>query len=221
MCDEECEIRQEVPNPVSLIWPGGGGGDDDEGGGGDPCSDDDDLCWLNSNNNTAGESQNDPGGNSCGQQGVYSSRCPGWHFYTTTNLVCPAYLNCKVDEMKYWFLRFAYPGQNPSQPVISGQSYSVSLCINDRCVPMAQYGAITVKVIDDFRTVNTTGPTHILYDGQIARHLYQAENGAWYVSTYGYGNNTIPGMDMMNQSAGPYIFNNLDEQMFQTIILNH
>jgi RHS repeat-associated protein len=176
-------------------------------------------------------------GGTC-EEGNYSPHCPGWHFYTTTNLVCPAYDNCTEEEMKDWFLRFVYPGQDPSEPVVDEHRYSVSFCINDRCVPMGPYGAIEVEVVDDFTTVNTTLSTHILYNGRVVRHLYQGEDGAWYVSSYGYGNNTVvdalppdavPGPDSTvsvsmappNQLLGPYIFNNGDYQMFQTILLNH
>jgi hypothetical protein len=172
-------------------------------------------------------------------EGNYSPRCPGWHFYTTTNLVCPAEDLCSVDEMKDWFLRFVYPGQDTSEPVMDEQSYSVSFCINNRCFPMGKYGAIVVDISDDgFTTTNTTKPTHILYNGKVVRHLYQGEGGAWYVSSYGYGNNTVVdalppdaasgpdstvpvSMAPANQLLGPFIFNNGDYQMFQTIILNH
>lgn len=140
--------------------------------------------------------------------------------------------------MKDWFLRFAYPGQDPSKPVEDGGRYQVSFCINDRCISLRQYGAIEVTIVDDFTTINTTLSTHILYDGRVIRHLHQETNGAWYVSSYGYGNNTVvnalppdaaPGpystlpvsMAPANQLLGPFIFNSGDYQMLQTILLNH
>jgi hypothetical protein len=101
---------------------------------------------------------------------------------------------------------------------------------------MGPFGAIRVDIVDDFTTVNTTLPTHILYDGRVVRHLYQDESGAWHVSSYGYGNNTATTGTIYttqgpqnveistapaNQLFGPFIFNNGDSQMLQTIILNH
>jgi hypothetical protein len=67
---------------------------------------------------------------------------------------------------------------------------------------MGQYGAIVVDVSDDgFTTVNTTLSTHILYDGQVVRHLYQEDDGNWYVSSYGYGNNTT--VDLVTPGPPP------------------
>jgi hypothetical protein len=124
----------------------------------------------------------------CGQEGVYSSRCPGWHFYTTTNLVCPAELQCTAEEMKDYLLRFAYPGQDPSQPVVSGNSYSVGFPYTH--LSMGPLGAIVVSVENNgFTSINTTLSTHVLDDGKAIRNLYQGDDGAWYVTTYGFGNN--------------------------------
>jgi RHS repeat-associated protein len=183
-----------------------------------------------------GPSMPNPAPGSC-ETGNFSPRCPGWHFYSTTNVVCPAYLNCSAEEMKYWFLRFAYPGQDPSEPVVDEQAYSVSFCINDRCFPMGPFGKIVVNISNGgFKTTNTTDPSHILYNGQVVRRLYQEEDGAWHVSSYGYGNNTATTGTVYtthgpqnvewstapaNQLLGPYIFNNADQQMRMTILLNH
>jgi hypothetical protein len=171
--------------------------------------------------------------NSCGQEGVYSSRCPGWHFYTTTNLVCPAELQCTEEEMQDYFSRFAYPGQNPANPVTGGNSYVVGYPFTN--LPMQfGWGEIVVYVNQGGLTsTNITKPPHILYDGKITRHAYQAENGAWYVSTYGSGNNvihTIPvtmnrdiqwSMAWTNETMGVHIFNDVDKNMLAYILENH
>jgi len=82
---EDClkSNKSNAPKKKSGGGGGGGGGDDDV---------------TSSLKNT---SKTTPGV-TCGQQGVYSSRCPGWHFYTTTNVVCPVVhpLNWTQDKNK-------------------------------------------------------------------------------------------------------------------------
>ena len=60
------------------------------------------------------------GGGGCGQQGVYSPSCPGWHFYSNIdnpNLVCPADLNCTAAQMHRLSLSICISCQNPNSPV--------------------------------------------------------------------------------------------------------
>jgi RHS repeat-associated protein len=170
----------------------------------------------------------------CGQEGVYSSRCPGWHFYTTTNMVCPAELQCTEEEMMDYLLRFAYPGQNPANRVSDLSYYSVGHPVPlFRHLPM-QFGMGAIQVdtnINDnpFVSKNITRDSHVLYDGVAIRHAYQDTNGNWYVTTYGFGNNeihTIQGafgqeiqwsMATINQVQGPKIFDQLDGEMLSYI----
>jgi len=189
--------------------------------------------------------EGDGGGGGCGHSGVYSQNCSGWHEYTTTNVVCPAKLHCTEKEMKDDLLRFAYPGQDPSKPVVSGQSHSVSWPIPDINISMGSLGAIVTDVSKDgFTITNTTKPTHILYDGKVERTISQLPDGSWIVTTHGYGNNvthnvTIPLRDdlgtiqipvnfaSLNGWGGPLlpgginIFNGVDQQMLNYVEANH
>jgi len=129
-----------------------------------------------------------------------------------------------------YFLRFAYPGQNPANPVTSGNSYVVGYPFTN--LPMQfGWGEIVVYVNQDtLISTNITESSHILYDGKVIRHAYEAENGAWYVSTYGLGNNvvhTLPGqlgqvsLASVNQSQGFGIFNDVDANMLAYILEHH
>jgi len=152
----------------------------------------------------------------------------------------PAELQCTAEEMKDYFLRFAYPGQNPANPVIDRHSYTVGYPYTN--FPMQfGWGAIQVRISEDgFTSVNTTKPGHILYDGKIIRHLSQGADGAWQVTTTGYGNNTTvnvitpgspPGLNPPNEIPvslssvntwqGVGIFNDLDHQMIAYIEDHH
>jgi len=62
---------------------------------------------------------------------------------------------------------------------------------------------------------------HVLYNGQITREAYQAEDGAWFVVTRGIGNNETPLMGEINQYAGPIIFGEMDRKLAQNIRLHH
>jgi hypothetical protein len=69
-------------------------------------------------------------------------------------------------------------------------------------------------------TVNTTLPTHILYDGVVIRTATHESNGDWAVETHGYGNDHIPGIDIANQIGGPVLFNTEDTQMYLHILMD-
>jgi hypothetical protein len=152
---------------------------------------------------------------------AYSPDRPGWHEYRETNMVCRPELNCTREEIVDQLSRHAVPGQDPSKPIESGQIYTVW----DTRFPV-QYpgGRVLTEVSDDgLTTTNTTLrlPQHILADGQIVRTAYQASDGAWYVTTHGYGNNVIPGMATVNANQGPLIFRHLDTQMRENIERHH
>jgi hypothetical protein len=202
----------------ALISGGGsgGGGSGGGGGGGQP-------------------SLNPALGGNCGA-GNYSPHCPGWHFYTTTNLVCPAYLHCTREEMKYYLLLFAYPGQDPLRgPVHSGGYYNVSDPWHN--ILPRNIGPIVTYVSSDGLTIsNVTRPGHILHDGRIDRTAFLGPDGAWYVTTYGYGNNEqrevfdaqrpdLPpitaDLASVNLWGGKAIFNQVDEQMLNYIVGDH
>ena len=174
-------------------------------------------------------------GNGCGQRGIYSPECPGWHEYTTTNLVCPAEFQCTAEEMKDYLARFAYPGQDPSDPVI-GWRYAAVTDPWFGILPKS-IGAIITEIGPTGLTVtNTTRPGHILDDGKIVRTASQAGNGAWYLTTNGYGNNytrfvefdarrpdlapvRIPiSFASMNVWGGIPIFDEVDAQMLDYIV---
>ena len=64
-------------------------------------------------------------------------------------------------------------------------------------------------------------PGHWFFDGVVIRRLTQTEDGAWYVTTRGVGNNIEPGMSVANQLVGPEVFNELDRQMRANIERHH
>jgi hypothetical protein len=161
-------------------------------------------------------------------QGNYSPRCPSWHFYTSTHLVCPKQLHCSEEEIIDYLSRFAYPGQYPFNPVQNTDIHPVGLgpfslgSLNLGPYSMGALGQIQTFVSNGGLTIkNVTQPGHIFYDGIIIRTAYQDEKGAWYVSTYGYGNNVNLGMDTVNQVFGPGIFNAVDQSMISTIEAHH
>ncbi len=220
-----CNLPNPVPPPCSssMCNPngGGGGGDDDPAPG------------------------PNPNGGGCGQQGVYSSSCPGWHNYTTTNVVCLAEWHCTQERMIYYLSLFAYPGQDPSDgPFVPGSKHSVSWPGTN--ISMGPLGAIQVDIINGGWTiVNQTLPTHILYDGKVERTMSQLPDGSWIVTTHGYGNNVTrnvvfdaqrPDLDpiiipvnlsSVNGWGGPIlpggvdIFDQVDTQMLNYIQANH
>ena len=134
----------------------------------------------------------------------------GWHDYTAgPNLVCPAELQCTKEEMADLMSRFGVPGRDPSKPIEDGQMYAV---FDPRTGLFA--GWIRTTVTDDGLTItNTTNALHILYDGKIVRQAVQAEDGSWYVTTRGTGNNWIPGMNLMNAWQGRKIFDYMDQKL--------
>jgi hypothetical protein len=138
------------------------------------------------------------------------------HEYTDgPNLVCAAELECTADEMRDQLSRFGYPGQDPSNPAISGNRYWVSAL----GIPG---GIVTTFVSSDGLTVsNVTSFLHVFCCGDITRTAFQGDGGAWYVTTSGSGTNLIPFMGFLNQVTGPSLFYDLDMQMRNNILLHH
>src|SRR5438105_2817933 len=95
--------------------------------------------------------------------------------------------------------RFSVPGRDPANPISNGATALVS---DPRTgIPG---GFVTTSVSDDGLTItNRTLPLHALYDGTIVRRAEQADDGSWRVTTRGFGNNVVPGMNLLNREQGP------------------
>ncbi len=174
------------------------------------------------------KSKTDKGSNACGQHGNYSSKCPGWHFYRTTNTVCPADLHCTAAQMQDYLYRFAYPSQDPNAPVRNGE-------INLVWIGFIPLGHIETEV-NGLMITNVTQRDHLMYDGQVERRAMQASDGSWSVVTTGSGNNVqnpyVPAgpsgsaysqteyvnFAPINQALGPGAFNDLDTAMLNYIV---
>jgi hypothetical protein len=148
----------------------------------------------------------------------YSPDKSGWHDYTAgPNLVCSAELACTPQEIADQLARFSVPGQDPAAPAVNNGTYFVTDPRTD-----LPGGWVTTNISPDGLTVtNTTQRAHVFYDGQIVRSASRADDGSWYVTTHGFGNNVIPGAATVNQSQGPEIFNYMDQQMKANIEAHH
>ena len=49
----------------------------------------------------------------------------------------------------------------------------------------------------------------------------QNADGSWTITTRGFGNNVIPGMNEINEELGPSIFNELDQRLRENIDRHH
>jgi len=166
----------------------------------------------------------------CGQSEVYSSRCPGWHFYRTTNLVCPAYLHCTAAQMQDYLYRFVYPGQDPNDPVRNDAKNWVFV------FGFLPLGQIQTQV-NGLMITNVTQRNHLMYDGQVERRAVENSDGSWSIVTTGMGNNSQISFrpdpplfydpefqqqhfdfSALNQGLGPGPFNDLDEAMLNDIL---
>jgi aconitase A len=116
-------------------------------------------------------------------------------------------------------VRFAYPGQDPSEPIDDLELYFV---VPFKGTSYEALGAIQSFVSDDhLTTANIAMPTHIFYAGRVDRNATLSASGDWIVSTRGTGNNIFFEMDMVNQETGADIFNIVDLQMRIYITENH
>jgi hypothetical protein len=149
---------------------------------------------------------------------IFSPDKPGWHDYTSgPNLVCSAEQACSREEISDQLLRFAVPGQDPSKPVVHDETYPVY-------IPDTGVVAGNVRTTigpDGLSITNRTEVGHIFYDGQVTRFASQNGDGSWSVTTRGTGNNQIYGMSVVNQYAGPHVFDMLDQQFRENIRLHH
>jgi hypothetical protein len=130
------------------------------------------------------------------------------HEYTKSNIICPAAFACSQEQLVDALSRFAFPGQDPSQPIINGNDYYVTPFDEFENYPNIQVkGHIQVIVRNGGLTsINSTLPGHIFYNGVVERTLTQESDGAWRVTTHGYGKNTNVETALVNQIAGPQIF---------------
>lgn len=153
-----------------------------------------------------------------GSEAAFSPNEPGWHDYGAgPNLVCAAGLQCPREEMVDQFARFSLPGGDPSMPIENGKTYRVYIPGADRYV-----GDIQTRIEDDGLTIESrTKEDHLFFDGLVTRKLTQTQDGAWYVTTRGIGNNIKPGMNIANELIGPEVFNELDRQMRANIERHH
>jgi hypothetical protein len=140
----------------------------------------------------------------------------GWHDYGAgPNQVCPADLQCSREEIADQLARFSVPGQDPAKPV---QQDSRNRVYADQ----TYVGDVQTTITDNGLTVtNRTREGHLLFDGIVVRSARQREDGAWYVTTRGFGNNVTPGMNVANQFVGPGVFNELDRRMRANIEQHH
>lgn len=142
----------------------------------------------------------------------------GWHDYIAgPNLMCRADLQCSPAEIADQLARFSVPGRDPSNPVKDGE---FSLVEDPRSgLP----GGWVWTAIEDngLTVVNSTSPAHAFYNGEVIRSARQEDDGSWKVTTHGFGNNVVPGANIINQEQGPPIFNLLDQRMRENIERHH
>jgi hypothetical protein len=164
---------------------------------------------------TVGVAQLAPSGSTATDVGQeFSSERAGWHDYTAgPNLVCRAELRCSREEMADQLARFSVPGRDPANPA---EDFDISL-VEDPTTSMP-VGWVKTRISDDGLTIiNQTTRVHALYDGIVIRSARQGEDGSWYVTTRGFGNNMVPGMNRLNQEQGPPIFDLLDRRLRENI----
>ncbi len=148
----------------------------------------------------------------------YSPSKEGYHHYQAgPNVVCPADRQCSREEMADQLARYSVPGQDPAKPVENGHTYAV----HDPNTGLYVGKVRTLVSADGLTITNKTQEGHIFHDGKITRRAIQAADGSWRVTTEGIGNNVIPGMNVVNQTFGPGIFDGLDRQMRVNIERHH
>ena len=143
----------------------------------------------------------------------YSPDKPGWHDYGTENEVCPAEWQCSPEEMADQLPRFAFPGQDATRPAENGSRHLAS----DPATGITAGNVRTFVLDDGLTVVNVTLPDHMLHDGMVERRAVQQTDGSWTITTQGVGNNETPGMNIINDLAGPKVFNELDGRLRENI----
>jgi len=154
---------------------------------------------------------------------------PFGHYYTSTNVICPAEYACTETEIKEYAKMFQYPGQNPWFSVKDGGYYFVApapqLAKYFGNPALLWFGAIQVDITKDGLTLyNYSFPTHIFHEGSVERTYEQREDGAWIVTTTGSGTNVWPiigpTIDTVNDAVGEPVFTAVDTQMLVYIIID-
>jgi hypothetical protein len=160
----------------------------------------------------------DGGGSGAGRDPGFSSDRPGWHDYRRgPTLACGAELRCSREEMADQLARFSLPGRDPSLPIEDEGTYPVHIPGTN-----IYAGDVETRITDGGLTIeNRTKEGHIFFDGIVVRELKQSGDGAWYVTTHGFGNNVQPGSNVVNQLVGPETFAELDRQMRANIERHH
>src|ERR1043166_9363756 len=148
----------------------------------------------------------------------FRSDRPGWHDYRRgPTLACGAELRCSREEMADQLARFSLPGRDPSLPIEDEGTYPVHIPGTN-----IYAGDVETRITDGGLTIeNRTKEGHIFFDGIVVRELKQSGDGAWYVTTHGFGNNVQPGSNVVNQLVGPETFAELDRQMRANIERHH
>lgn len=147
----------------------------------------------------------------------------GFHeYWVGPNKICDAVLNCTAEFMLDVHKRFAYPGQDPNDPVVSGEDYMV---VDTRT---GMEGGMIETIVSEggyVITNETLGEDeeedrkeHVFYHGIIERTLYQ-EDGHWYVKTFGRGNNRNDIYAWINENQGRPIFERVDRAMAYYVFL--
>jgi hypothetical protein len=117
--------------------------------------------------------------------------------------------------MRDYLSRFAYPGQDPNDPVTEKEVNPVTV------FGFLPTGFIRTRVsLDGLTITNITEPVHLLYDGQVERRAVQAPDGSWYIATTGIGNNFVTILSPINQTLAPIQFNTFDADMLDYILAN-
>jgi RHS repeat-associated protein len=146
---------------------------------------------------------------------------PYWHEYRATNIVCSAWLSCTREEVVDALSRFAYPGQDYSDPVQPGELNFVEPFSWFKGTGIEYLGAIQSIIFPgELQVRNISLPTHIFHKGQVDRRAFSVGK-AWYVETHGTGNNIYFMMDRVNQISGAGIFTSLDRKMRFYLETNH
>lgn len=150
----------------------------------------------------------------------YDPHEAGHHYYIAgPTVVCSAPLACTPEEIAYYLARYAYPGQDPAEPIVDGEKYTA-------LDPTGLFGG---PIRSDITTgglsiVNTTLPGHVFHDGQIVRTALRTSDGDWVVVTNGFGVNIGWPRGLraqINEGAGRGLFEDMDRQMANNIAAHH
>ena len=100
-------------------------------------------------------------------------------------------------------------------------AFDRDLRVRDPALDQAMRGALQTCLHPSELVCLKRREGHIFFDGVVIRRLTQSDDGAWYVTTHGFGNNAQPGTNGVNQLVGPEVFDELDRQMRAYIERHH